>query len=202
MRAFSPARTRSPGASETAAQPAVRLAWWSGPATMAGGREAMSDEIRGLGLSVEELGDAWMYLFGRALVIRQEQADLAEAGVDYNVLKHNPPVLSGTGAGAAPTFVNPNLDVVYSEAWIAVDADTPAILTIPEIPSGTYYTAQIVDEWAEITDNVNDRTFPETPYGDFALCLAGSDPEIPDGAVRLDLPSPKAKLLARIQIGD
>ncbi len=74
--------------------------------------------------------------------------------------------------------------------------------TAPEIPDGTYYTAQIVDEWAEITVNINDRTFPDTPNGDFALCLAGSDPEIPDDAVRLDLPSPKAKLLARVQIGD
>ena len=55
----------------------------------------------------------------RFLVIRQEHVDLAEAGVEYNVIKHNPPVLSGAQAGAAPTFVNPNLDVVYSEAWIA-----------------------------------------------------------------------------------
>ena len=44
--------------------------------------------------------------------------------------------------------MNPNLDVVDSEAWIAVDDVTPAILEIPEVPAGRYYTAQIVDEWA------------------------------------------------------
>jgi hypothetical protein len=162
----------------------------------------MGSPIEGLGLSVAELGEAWTYLFGRFLVIRQERVDLAEDGVDYNVLKHNPAVLAGIEAGQAPTFVNPNLDVVYSEAWIAVDERTPAILEVPEIPRGTYYTAQIVDEWAEITLNINERTLPQQPHGRYALCLAGSNPEIPEEAFRIDLPSPKAKLLARVQIRD
>jgi len=161
----------------------------------------VSERIDGLDMTVAELTDAWVYVFGRFLVIRQEHVDLAEPGVDYNVIKHNPPVLAGAQDGPAPTFVNPNLDVVYSEAWIAVDEDTPVLLDVPEVPAGTYATAQIVDEWAEITHNVNARTMPDHPYGTFALCLAGSDPEIPDGAIRLDLPSAKAKLLARVQIG-
>jgi hypothetical protein len=153
------------------------------------------------GRDLEELTDAWVYVFGRYLVVRQEQADLAEAGVDYNVLKHNPPVLSGAGAGVAPMFVNPNLDVVYSEAWIAVDENTPALVEVARVPAGIYATAQIVDEWAEITYNINARAMPAHPQSRFALCLAGSDPEIPDGAIRLDVPSAKAKLLARVQIG-
>src|SRR6478752_3239008 len=115
----------------------------------------------GLELSAEQVTEGWVYLFGRYLVIRQERIDLAEDGIEYNVLKHNPAVVVGTDSGAAPTFVNPNLDVVYSEAWIAVDATTPAILEIPAVPAGRYYTAQIVDEWAEITHNINERNFPE-----------------------------------------
>jgi hypothetical protein len=162
----------------------------------------VEDTIAGLGITVEEYADAWTYVFARFLVIRQEHLDLSEDGVTYNVIKHNPPVLTGAASGTAPTFVNPNLDVVYSEAWIAVDADTPAVLTVPEIPPGTYYTAQIVDEWAEITYNINERTLPQQPHGSYALCLAGSTPEIPDGALRLDIPSGKAKLLARVEIGD
>ena len=59
----------------------------------------MSEHVSGLELSVEELSDAWIYVFGRYLVIRQEHIDLAEDGVDYNVLKHNPPVLAGVQAG-------------------------------------------------------------------------------------------------------
>jgi hypothetical protein len=155
-----------------------------------------------LELSAEQVTEAWVYLFGRYLVIRQEGVDLAEDGIDYNVIKHNPAVVVGSGSESAPTFVNPNLDVVYSEAWIAVDAETPAVLEIPEVPAGRYYTAQIVDEWAEITHNINERNFPDHPHGRYALCLAGSSPEIPDGCLRVDIPSTKAKLLTRVELGD
>ncbi|GAA1738855.1 DUF1254 domain-containing protein [Isoptericola hypogeus] len=162
----------------------------------------MTTPLDGLDLTDEQITEAWVYVLGRYLVLRQEHVDLAEPGVGYNVLKHNPPVLAGTGAGAAPTFVNPNLDVVYSEAWVAVDERTPALLEVPDVPAGTYYTAQIVDEWAEIVQNVNERTLPEHPHGTYALCLAGSSPQIPDGAYRIDLPSAKAKVLTRVQIVD
>jgi hypothetical protein len=135
-------------------------------------------------------------------VIRQEAVDLAEDGADYNVLKHNPPVNAGDRAGSAPTFVNPNLDVVYSEAWIAVDAATPTILEIPEVPAGLYYTAQIVDEWAEITHNINERNNPDHPFGRFAICVVGSTPTIPPDCARVDIPSTKAKLLTRVELAD
>ncbi|WP_162243177.1 MULTISPECIES: DUF1214 domain-containing protein [unclassified Leifsonia] len=152
--------------------------------------------------SPDDVTQAWVYLLGRYLVMRQERIDLAEDGVDYNVIKHNPAVVVGSSAGTAPTFVNPNLDVVYSEAWIAVDAATPAILEIPAVPADRYYTVQIVDEWAEITHNINERNFPDAPYGRYAICLEGTEPDIPDGCLRIDIPSSKAKMLARVQIGD
>ncbi|WP_022888974.1 DUF1214 domain-containing protein [Agromyces italicus] len=150
----------------------------------------------------EQVAEAGVYLLGRYLVMRQEGIDLAEAGIDVNVLKHNPAVVVGSSAETAPTFVNPNLDVVYSEAWIAVDEQTPAILEVPVVPAGRYSTAQIVDEWAEIVHNINERNFPDHPNGRFAICLAGSSPEIPDGCLRIDIPSSKAKILTRVQIGD
>ena len=52
------------------------------------------------GLSAERITDGWVYLFGRYLVMRQEGIDLAEDGIDYNVLKHNPAVVVGTDSGA------------------------------------------------------------------------------------------------------
>ena len=150
----------------------------------------------------EQVTQAWVYLLGRYLVIKQENADLDEDGISYNVIKHNPAVVVGSASDTAPTFVNPNLDVVYSEAWIAVDENTPAVLEIPAVPAGRYYTAQIVDEWAEITHNINERNFPDHPNGRYAICLTGSSPDIPDGCLRVDIPSAKAKLLTRVQIGD
>jgi hypothetical protein len=149
-----------------------------------------SNVMTDLPLSEQEIVDAYIYVFARYLVIRQEHIDIAEEGVDYNVIKFNE-------LGKAE-FVNPNLDVAYLEAWFAVDENTPVILEIPKI-EGRYYTAQIMDEWAEIVININERNYPEHPYGRYALCLKGSNPEIPEGALRVDLPSKKAKMLARVE---
>jgi hypothetical protein len=146
--------------------------------------------IQGLGLTEKDVIDSYVYILGRYLVIRQEHIDMAEEDVDYNVIKYNE-------LGKAE-FVNPNLDVAYLEAWFAVDEETPVILEIPKIEN-RYYTAQIVDEWAEIVHNINERNFPNHPYGQYALCLKGSNPEIPEGALRVDIPSKKAKMLARVE---
>ena len=146
--------------------------------------------MNNLPLSEQEIVDAYIYILGRYLVIRQEHIDMAEEGVDYNVIKFNE-------LGKAE-FVNPNLDVAYLEAWFAVDDVTPIILEIPKV-EGRYYTAQIMDEWAEIITNINERNYPEHPYGRYALCLKGSSPKIPEGVLRVDLPTMKAKMLARVE---
>ncbi len=143
--------------------------------------------------SKEKVVNSYVYLLARHLVLRQEHTDLREDGFDYNVIKFNP-------VGSAD-FVNPNLDVAYLEAWIAVDSNTPAILTVPKI-EGRYYTAQILDEWGEVIANINERNFPNHPYGDFALCAPGSSLTLSDDVVAIELHSNKAKLLARVELKD
>lgn len=139
----------------------------------------------------ETITEAYLYLLSRALVIRQERHDLAQKGVAYNAITYNP-------LGSAD-FVNPNFDVAYLEAWIAVDERTPALLEIPGI-TGRYYTAQILDEWGEVIANVNDRTFPSRPSGAFALVAPGSQATLPPGVGVIALHSRKAKLLARVEL--
>jgi hypothetical protein len=141
----------------------------------------------------QTIADAYTYLLGRALVIRQEHTDLRQPGFAYNTIKYNT-------LGSAD-FVNPNLDVAYLEAWIAVDGSTAALLEIPEI-TGRYYTAQILDEWGEVIANINERTFPSKPFGKFALVAPGSRPWIPPDAARIELHSNKAKLLGRVELKD
>ena len=110
------------------------------------------------------LSEAYTYLLGRVLVIRQEHIDRRSDGFAYNTIKYNP-------LGSAD-FVNPNFDVAYFEAWLAVDDRTPVLLEIPEI-KGRYYTVQILDEWGEVIVNINERTFPSKPFGKFALVKPG-----------------------------
>lgn len=139
----------------------------------------------------QDIIDAYTYLYGRYLVIQQENHDINIEKVGYNKIKYNP-------LGSAQ-FVNPNLDVAYLEAWIAVDAAHAVILNVPKI-EGRYYTAQLLDGWGEVIVNINERNFPKTPYGKFALVLKGTNPAIPSDAVKIELPSSKAKMLARVEL--
>ncbi|WP_338827869.1 DUF1214 domain-containing protein [Bradyrhizobium sp. 27S5] len=146
-----------------------------------------------LGVTPDEktVADAYIYLLGRVLVIRQEHIDRKGEGFAYNKIKYNP-------LGSAD-FVNPNFDVAYLEAWFAVDDKTPVILEVPEI-KGRYYTAQILDEWGEVIANINERIFPTKPYGKFALVKPGSSAKIPADAGRIELHSSKAKMLGRVEL--
>ncbi len=135
--------------------------------------------------------DAYIYLLGRLLVIRQEQTDTKGEGFAWNTIKYNP-------LGSAD-FVNPNFDVAYLEAWFASDDDGGVLLEVPEI-KGRYYTAQLLDEWGEVIVNINERTFPSKPFGKFALVKPGSTVAVPADAARIELHSSKAKMLARVEI--
>lgn len=137
------------------------------------------------------IGDAYIYLLARLLVIRQEHVDKGGEGFAYNKIKYNPP-------GSAD-FANPNFDVAYLEAWFTVDDRTPVILEVPEI-EGRYYTAQILDEWAEVIVNINERTFASKPFGKFALVAPGFQGSLPADATRIELHSHKAKLLGRVEL--
>ena len=141
----------------------------------------------------DELVDAYEYLLARFLVLRQEHQDVGADGSGYNTLRYNP-------LGSAE-FVNPNLDVAYLEAWIAVDAQHAVLLEVPDA-GDRYSTVQVLDGWGEVLANVNERTFPDHPSGTVAFTLAGTEPEVPSGALRVELPAAKAKVLARVELQD
>ena len=139
------------------------------------------------------ISDAYVYLLGRALVIRQERLDISEEGLQYNIAHDNPL--------ADVSFVNPNLSVTNTQAWIAVDEKTPMIVEIPTI-EGRYYTAPICDEWGEVITNINERNYALHPSGKFAFVAPGCQAKVPSDAVKIQLRSPKAKMLARVEIQD
>ena len=95
---------------------AVLVSLSSGPATSQSFPSEISEDL---------VADAYVYLLGRALVVRQEQIDLEAHGVGYNAIFHN--------ELASASFVNPNFAVTNSEAWIAVDDDTGVLFEIPEV---------------------------------------------------------------------
>jgi hypothetical protein len=141
--------------------------------------------------SDQDIVDAYEYMLARWMVLRQEGRDFSE-GFQWNRIVHRAP------GGVA--WANPNLDVAYSEAWIAVDETSCTLLELPQF-EGRYYTFELLNGWAEVTLNINERNFPDHPYGLFALCLKGSKPDLPSGAYRIDLPNRQSRLLMRVELG-
>lgn len=139
----------------------------------------------------QDISDAYIYLLGRLLVTRQQQLDFQE-GFKWNELVHRKP--------GAVDWPNPNLDVAYSEAWIAVDESSCTIVSVPKI-EGRYYTIHFLNGWGETVANINERLFPKRPFGEFAMCLREANVAIPVGATRIDLPVKYARVLARVELG-
>jgi hypothetical protein len=119
-------------------------------------------------VSDQDIADAYLYLLGRLLVLRQENIDFRDEGFKWNEIIYRTP------GGVA--WANPNLDVAYSEAWVTVDENTPVILEVPKIEGGRYYSWQMLNGCGETVLNVNERTFPDRPFGKYALVLKGSNP--------------------------
>src|SRR5579864_3036982 len=107
-------------------------------------------------ISDADIGDAYLYLLGRLLVLHQKHLDFRDNGFKWNEVIHHEP------GGVA--WANPNLDVAYSEAWIGIDEHSCTIVEVPKI-EGRYYTIQTLNGWGETTANINERNYPQHPFG-------------------------------------
>ncbi|AKC72746.2 DUF1214 domain-containing protein [Pandoraea oxalativorans] len=139
----------------------------------------------------EQISKAYIYLLGRLLVARQEQLDF-KSGFRWNELLHRAP--------GAVDWPNPNLDVAYSEAWIAVDDTHCAVISVPKI-EGRYFTVQLLDGWGETLANINERLYPSKSSGEFAFCHVDADVRLPEGVRRIDIPVKQARMLTRVALG-
>ena len=142
-------------------------------------------------ISDQQVSDAYIYLLSRLLVLRQQQADFQE-GFKWNTLIHRKP--------GEVQWPNPNLDVAYSEAWVAVDDKSCLMVSVPKI-TGRYHTVQFLNGWGETVANINERVFPKRPDGEFAVCLKGSQVDVPAGAQRVDVPVKYLRVLSRVELG-
>ncbi|QDK45023.1 DUF1254 domain-containing protein [Bdellovibrio sp. ZAP7] len=140
----------------------------------------------------KEVIDAYQYLMARILVLRQENLDFTKDDMKWNEIKHR-------DVGGVQ-WANPNLDVAYSEAWVAIDQNSCTIVEIPEIKD-RYYTVQFLNGWGETTANLNDRTYPKHPFGKFAVCSKDSQVTLAPEVQKVILPSKKSRILARVELG-
>lgn len=143
------------------------------------------------GLADQQISDSYIYLLSRLLVLNQEQADFS-SGFKWNQLVHR--------KVGQVDWPNPNLDVAYSEAWVAIDEKSCALVTVPTIKD-RYYTVQFLNGWGETLANINERGYPQHPDGEFAVCLKGADIQLPATTQRVDVSAKTLRVLSRVELG-
>ena len=86
------------------------------------------------------------------------------------------------------TVVTPNVDTVYSQAWLDVRAE-PMIYVLPE--TDRFCNVQILDAWTN-TAAVLDKA------GAYAIALPSWEGELPDGVTRVNVPTATVWSIARV----
>ena len=86
------------------------------------------------------------------------------------------------------TVVTPNVDTVYSQAWLDIGAE-PMIYVLPE--TDRFCNVQILDAWTN-TAAVLDTA------GAYAIALPDWEGELPDGVTRVDVPTATVWTIARV----
>lgn len=155
--------------------------------------EAQPTQTHSTAVNDQDISDAYIYLLGRLLISRQQQIDFDHEGFVWNELVHRKP--------GQVDWPNPNLDVAYSEAWIAIDEHSFLLVTVPEIID-RYYVVEFLNGWGETLANLNGRVYPDHPNGLFAICLQGSKVDVPATARRVDVPASTMRVLLRVELGD
>lgn len=139
----------------------------------------------------QDIADAYHYMLARWIMLRQETVD-RNGDCRWNQLIHR--------ERYSLDSPNPNLDVAESEAWIHVDESSGTVVELPPI-EGRYFSVQLINGWGEVSANINERNYPDHPFGKFVLCLKHSNVTVPPDAQRIDLPGCKSRLLVRIELG-
>lgn len=130
--------------------------------------------------------EAYHYLFPLVLMdVTRRQ--MTAGGRHANRLIHRRQYPDAADRGV----VRPNFDTLYSAAWL--DLTEPVVLSVPEADRYTIFP--LYDMWTDVFASFGTRT----AFGDFAVVGPGWTGAVPEGAHRIEAPTPAVWLIGRTQ---
>ncbi|MGY6628902.1 MAG: DUF1254 domain-containing protein [Oceanicaulis sp.] len=154
------------------------------------------------GLSLRDLGQSAgeAYVFGYPLVLMEETRAVMLARLEaegeaggINTLHHR----RALPQAGDDTVVRPNLDTLYSIAWLDLSAG-PVVLRWPDMGE-RYWLLQVLDAWTDVAGAPGSRSAGSGPGLAFITGPDWDGPALP-GAVHVRVSTPMAWLIGRIEI--
>ena len=92
--------------------------------------------------------------------------------------------------------VRPNFDTLYSSLWMDL-SEGPVVITLPA-SDGRYYMAPALDMWTNVFFSPGTRTTGNAA-GEYAYVPPGWEGDLPEGVVRVDVPTTYCWMIGRSQ---
>lgn len=151
------------------------------PKTQAVAAPTVNEEVKRLATEV--------YVYAYPLVLMDVIKQVQTAKTPINAFQHR------RFSPEATEVVNPNPDVVYSEAWL--DVTEPMVLSLPDT-HGRYYVMAMLDAWTDVFQSPGKRT-TGTKKGEFAIVGPKWKGELPNDVDEIKSPTTMVWLLGRTE---